>query len=161
MNQKKREEKNGIWLKRLGPIGLCQVQEVEELQKELSEAECKIKLLQSEQEELQRKNRKAHEVSTDKIKRLLLQAKETDFEKLEGEELFKACCFPVNENPETGKWCVSMNICSMGGCEFNDYEFAARRDAFEFGYILTQLGAKPEMGSACPDCYVEYIKECI
>ena len=44
MNQKKREEKNGIWLKRLGPIGLCQVQEVEELQKELSEAECKIKL---------------------------------------------------------------------------------------------------------------------
>ena len=47
MNQKKREEKNGIWLKRFGPIGLCQVQEVEELQKELSEAECKIKLLQS------------------------------------------------------------------------------------------------------------------
>ena len=76
MNQKKREEKNGIWLKRLGPIGLCQVQEVDELQKELSEAECKIKLLQSEQEELQRKNRKAHEVSTDKIKRLLLQAKD-------------------------------------------------------------------------------------
>ena len=61
MNQKKREEKNGIWLKRFGPIGLCQVQEVEELQKELSEAECKIKLLQSEQEELPRKNRKAHE----------------------------------------------------------------------------------------------------
>ena len=56
---------------------------------------------------------------------------------------------------------MSMNICSMGGCEFNDYEFAARRDAFEFGYILTQLGAKPEMGSACPDCYAEYIKECI
>ena len=104
---------------------------------------------------------RAHEVSTDKIKRLLLQAKETDFEKLEGEELFKACCFPVNENPETGKWCVSMNICSMGGCEFNDYEFAARRDAFEFGSILTQLGAKPELGSACPDCYAEYIKECI
>ncbi len=64
MNQKKREEKNGIWLKRFGPIGLCQVQEVEELQKELSEAECKIKLLQSEQEELQRKNRKANVLRT-------------------------------------------------------------------------------------------------
>ena len=49
----------------------------------------------------------------------------------------------------------------MGGCEFNDYEFAARRDAFELGSILTQLGAKPELGSACPDCYAEYIKECI
>ena len=115
----------------------------------------------AEQEELQRKNRKAHEVSTDKIKRLLLQAKETDFEKLEGEELFKACCFPVNENPETGKWYVSMNICSLGGCEFNDYEFTAKWDAFEFGSILTQLGDKPELGSACPDCYAEYIKECI
>ena len=99
MNQKKREEKNGIWLKRLGPIGLCQVQEVEELQKELSEAECKIKLLQSEQEELQGKNRKAHEVSTDKIKRLLLQAKETDFEKLESIMLSVLKAYPQFDTP--------------------------------------------------------------
>ena len=161
MNQKKREEKNGIWLKRFGSIGLCHVQEVEELQKEMNQAECKIKLLQEERTELQRKNRRAHEISVAQIKKLLLQTKETDFEKLEGEELFKACCFPVNENPETGKWYVSMNICSLGGCEFNDYEFTAKWDAFEFGSILTQLGDKPELGSACPDCYAEYIKECI
>ena len=161
MNQKKREEKSGVWLKRFGPIGLCRVQETEELKKELSDAKCKIKLLQAEQEELQRKNRAAHKMNTSEIKRLIAQAKETDFENLEGEELVRACCFPVNENPETGKWCVSMNICSLGGCEFNDYVFATKQDAFEFGYILTQLGDKPAFGSPCPDCYAEYRRECI
>lgn len=52
-----------------------------------------------------------------------------------------------------------MNICSLGGCEFNDLEFATKRDALEFGYILTQLGEKPDTGSACSNCYFEYIRE--
>ena len=130
--------------------------QIEVLQEQLKNASDTLESLQKELSELKEYERSVRIKNITQIKGLLLKARKIDCEQLDGEALYKMCCFPVNENTKTGKWHVSMNICSLGGCEFNDYEFLTKREAFQFGYILTQLGEKPETGAACSDCYSEY-----
>ena len=148
-------------IKKMGPISFCKTREIDRLKKQLKEAECRIKILREEQARLQDEVKEAQRINVPRIRDLIVQAKEMNFEKMDDSELNEACCFPIHENQDTGKWCVSLSICNLGGCEYEDYEFETRKDAFEFGYILTHLGWTLDCSSPCPQCYAEYIQACI
>lgn len=142
--------------------------ELQELRSQLTEAEESIRTLCQIIEE--KENRILKQESQllrieagqlEKVERILLKAGKLDFESMDEEERFNSCCFPIAENPENGKWDIYMNICSLGGCEYNGHEFNTEREAYLFGYILTQLGATLNTKSACPECYAEYMQNCI
>ena len=88
-----------------------------------------------------------------KIRDLILQAKELDPDSLD-----KNCCFPIYENYDKGEWCIALSICWACGSEFDIYEFESKKEALEFGYILTQLGERLDSSHACSQCYDEYIQ---
>ena len=130
--------------------------QIEVLQEQLKNAEDTLESLRTELSELKEYKRSSRRGNITESKGLRVKARNIDFENLDGETLYRMCCFPVNENPQTGRWHVSMNICFLGGCEFNDYVFPTKREACQFGYILSQLGEKPDTEAACSECYSEY-----
>lgn len=133
--------------------------EIAHLKKELAMSNEKLCVANGEIQKLkQRPYQKT--VPMQKVKNALIQAKKLDFSKMSGKEQYDCGCrFPITQDKESGKWCVSMNICSLGGCEFNDVEFDTQQDACEYAFVLTQIGAEPDIHSACPSCYHEYMQE--
>ena len=123
--------------------------EIKRLQKELEEAKCQIKLLREV---------RAKFLSVPKVCDLIERAKAMDFENMDDRKLGEACVFPIWENLDSGKWIVSTKICLACGNEFGNYEFRTKKDALEFGYILTQLGWQLDSSGACPQCCDEYIQ---
>lgn len=123
--------------------------EIKRLQKQLEEAECRIKLLREAQ---------AKFLSLSKVCDLIERAKAMDFENMDDGELSEVCCFPIWKNRDSEKWFVSTKICWVCGAEFGNYEFKTKKDALEFGYILTQLGGQLDSSGACSQCCNEYIQ---
>lgn len=94
-------------------------------------------------------------VNIKQLKKILEKSKKINFESLEPEQLYEICKFPViNIND---KWCVPMSICKLGGCEYNYIEFETMQTAYEYAYMLTQLGIALDTESACSECYAEYM----
>lgn len=51
-------------------------------------------------------------------------------------------------------------MCSVGGCEFRVVETGkTKRDALLHSCMVTEMGEKMDVHSACPDCYAEYMRE--
>lgn len=161
-----RSKKTGMrgFLQRNCRFGSRRKRELQELREQLAAAEETAGTLRQTieekknliwKQELQLRRIEASQI--EKAETILLKAVKMDFQAMDDEERFNSCCFPIVENPRTGKWEVYMNICSLGGCEYNGHEFDTKQDAYLFGYILTQLGATLNTQSACPDCYTEYI----
>lgn len=97
-------------------------------------------------------------INIEQLKRILEQSKKIDFEGLPPEQLYEICKFPVDEI-NVGEWWVPMNICCLGGCEFEYIVFEQKQAAYEYAYILTQLGIEIDCQSPCPDCYAEYLAQ--
>lgn len=146
--------------------------EIRELKEELAAAEEKMNTLRREisEKETEKQNliwrqelqlRSMETSNIEKVKEALLKAVKINFESTDMKARAEACCFPVFQDIETGKWHVYMNICSLGGCEYNDYEFDSEWGAYLFGTVLTQLGVEVDINSPCPDCYAEYMQNCI
>lgn len=161
-----------IFLKKYWPFGFRQKKEILDLKERLISAEKTINSLRQEiaERETEKKNLiwrqnlqlcNLESNNLEKVKGALLKAGKLNFEDMSEEECDKSCNFPVTKEPKSGKWKVSMSICSLGGCEYNDYEFDTKRGAYLFGTVLTQLGAKLDTKSACPVCYAEYMQNCI
>lgn len=94
-------------------------------------------------------------VNIEQLKKILEKSKKINFESLEPKQLYEICKFPVTKINE--KCYVSMNICCLGGCEFNDIEFETIQTAYEYAYMLTQLGIALDTTIACSECYAEYM----
>lgn len=59
-----------------------------------------------------------------------------------------------------GKWYLYKSICQLGGCDFNGTPYETEREALEQAVLMTLQGKKPAI-FACPDCYREYMADCI
>lgn len=138
---------------KLGSISFCKTKEIKRLQKQLEEAENQIKQIREEQVRLQSEIEKTKQMNVSTIRDLIVKAKELDPDSLE-----KNCCFPIYEDWDKGEWCIALSICWACGSEFNIHEFESKKEALEFGYILTQLGGQLDSSHACSQCYDEYIQ---
>lgn len=62
---------------------------------------------------------------------------------------------------EDGSWKYEYNMCSIGGCSFNYAIFETESEALRSSIINTIRGMEINISSACPECYSEYMKECM
>lgn len=71
--------------------------------------------------------------------------------------------FPVYEHWDEagGKAWVTTAFCQLGGCEYRGREFDAYREALAFAIVREAMGEKVETGGACPECYAEYMADCV
>lgn len=77
------------------------------------------------------------------------------------EQLESGLHFEV-QKPEGYKlWQVETGYCCLCGCEMGVHQFATKRDALLYAAILDAVGYKPYYNSACPACYVDYMKDCL
>ena len=70
---------------------------------------------------------------------------------------------PVYEHWEEadGKAWVTTAFCQLGGCEYRGREFDAYRDALAFAIVREATGKEVETSGACPECYAEYMRDCV
>lgn len=66
-----------------------------------------------------------------------------------------------NEDKSEGGYLLYLNICSLGGCDFNEIHFKTHKEALQVACIYQLLGKKPDMSCACSQCYSEYMQSCI
>lgn len=64
-------------------------------------------------------------------------------------------------NVNSTKFSLFTNICSFGGCDFNEIVFSSEKEALQAACIYKKLIGNPDCSCACPDCYQEYIQNCI
>lgn len=69
--------------------------------------------------------------------------------------------FDVYLDEETGKWLVVTGMCSLGGCDYQYLEFETERDALLKASEKTAKGERVDISCACPECYAEYMRDCI
>jgi len=60
-----------------------------------------------------------------------------------------------------GKWYLYESICKLGGCDFNGIPFETERGALEEAVKRTIKGEEPDISYPCPECYREYLNDCI
>lgn len=77
-------------------------------------------------------------------------------------EFFVEDCSEWEHKKTKGKnfaYCTAM--CAMGGCEYQHRFFDTEREALESAYIEQMCGATIDTQNTCPDCYSEYLNECM
>lgn len=80
--------------------------------------------------------------------------------KNENKRFIVECCKNWEEEHE-GNYAYCTAICSIGGCEYRHKFFATEREALEDAYVQEKCGVQVETQGACPECYQEYIQQCI
>lgn len=63
-------------------------------------------------------------------------------------------------DPDTGKWGVYDQMCSLGGCYMGGYEFDTEEAALREAAIRTLNGDKMSWDTPCGGCYSEYLRDC-
>jgi hypothetical protein len=63
-------------------------------------------------------------------------------------------------DPDTGKWGVYDQMCSLGGCYIGGDEFDTEESALREAAIRTLQGDKLTWDTPCGECYAEYMKQC-
>ncbi len=103
----------------------------------------------------------------DKYKNLNDEVKEK-IAKMSIEEMQKINNFSVFQDTDEedgckgdGKWYLYESICKLGGCDYNGIPFMTEREALEEAVKRTLNGEEPDINYACPECYREYLNECI
>lgn len=71
--------------------------------------------------------------------------------------------FPVYDHWEEagGKAWVTTAFCQLGGCEYRGREFDTYREALAFAIVREALGKEVQTSGACPECYAEYMADCV
>lgn len=71
--------------------------------------------------------------------------------------------FPVYERWEEagGKAWVTTAFCQLGGCEYRGCEFDTYRKALAFAVVREAMGEEVQTSGACPECYAEYMADCV
>ena len=77
------------------------------------------------------------------------------------EQLQSGLHFEVQKSEDGEHWEVVTGYCCLGGCDMGVYLFAAKRDALLYAAILDAVGYQPSHNTACPACYVDYMKDCL
>lgn len=77
------------------------------------------------------------------------------------EQLRSTARFQVRKAETASGWEVVTDHCCLGGCDLNIYAFPSERGALLFARLLDAVGCRPPHNIACPDCYAEYMKDCI
>lgn len=94
----------------------------------------------------------------------LARALETALDALP-EEILKGMVgsFPVYEHWEEagGKAWVTTAFCQLGGCEYRGREFDTYREALAFAVVREAMGEGVQTSGACPECYAEYMRDCV
>ncbi|KIV56459.1 hypothetical protein AM501_09910 [Aneurinibacillus migulanus] len=67
--------------------------------------------------------------------------------------------FEIFLEQETNQWVVITEMCNIGGCSINYYEFNTEEEALRKAAELTILGEKIICERACSECYLEYIQD--
>lgn len=77
-------------------------------------------------------------------------------------EFYIEDCSEWEDKKKKGKnfaYCTAM--CAMGGCEYQHRYFDTEREALESAYVEQMCGVTINTKNTCPDCYAEYMKECM
>ena len=71
--------------------------------------------------------------------------------------------FPVYEHWKEagGKAWVTTAFCQLGGCEYRGREFDTYRKALAFAIVREAKGEEVQTSGACPECYAEYMADCV
>ena len=69
------------------------------------------------------------------------------------------CIVQPAENGQT--WETVTATCCLGGCDMDVFTFRTKRDALIFSALLEAAGYRPGHNIACPECYAEYMKDCV
>lgn len=71
--------------------------------------------------------------------------------------------FPVYPSWDSadGKAWVTTAFCSLGGCEYRGLAFDTYHEALVRAAVLEAAGEEVATGCACPDCYAEYMSDCV
>lgn len=69
--------------------------------------------------------------------------------------------FSVQRTEDETAWETVTEHCCLGGCDMGVCTFSTERDALLFAALLSAVEYQPSHNTACPDCYAEYMKDCI
>lgn len=71
--------------------------------------------------------------------------------------------FPVYEHWDEagGKAWVTTAFCQLGGCEYRGREFDTYREALAFAIVREAMSEEVQTSGACPECYAEYMADCV
>lgn len=72
---------------------------------------------------------------------------------------YSRCIVQPTEDGRT--WETVTATCCLGGCDMDVFTFRTQRDALLFSALLEAEGYRPRHNTACPECYAEYVKDCI
>ena len=130
----------------------------EAYQKQIAEQDGAIEALKCEIAENDKRTVFGTDMFIEKAKNTLLEVNKMDFSTISTKKRREMCgLYPLRFDQEEQKWFVSLNICPVQGCLFNDIGFDTEEDACKFAYILTQLGGKPKTHEICLECNCENI----
>lgn len=94
----------------------------------------------------------------------LVEVLETALEALSEDTLKRMVrSFPVYEHWDEagGKAWVTTAFCQLGGCEYRGREFDTYREALAFAIVRETMGEEVQTSGACPECYAEYMADCV
>lgn len=121
--------------------------EIQKLQFKLTDAMNQISTLTSQNEMLE-----------EKIVGLAMKfANQMSIDELRNEK----CNFAVYQDAETQKWHVVTGMCSLGGCDYRYLEFDTEKEALLKALEKTAKRERVDISCACPECYAEYMQDCI
>ncbi len=84
------------------------------------------------------------------------------------DEMYEISNFDVSQDRDdeeegytgNGKWYLYESICQLGGCSYDGIPFNTEREALERAAMMSLQGKKPDT-HPCPECYREYLNNCM
>lgn len=103
-----------------------------------------------------------------KIEAASVEAIKLKIAKMSIAELYEISNFDVSQDRDyieegytgSGKWYLYQSICQLGGCSYDGIPFNTEREALENAALMSLQG-KNASTHPCPECYREYLNDCM